>query len=69
MEESQLSGQKQGMGESQTSGQAQGLPENQKAGQAEGRKDGGDIVSRLRRGSKEITSLLNELSNGLFRVE
>lgn len=69
MEESQPSGQKQGMGESQTSGQAQGLPENQKVGQAEGRKDGGDIVSRLRQGSKEITGLLNELSNGLFRIE
>ncbi len=65
----QTSGQEQGMEESQTSGQAQGLPENQKAGQAEGRKDGGDIVSRLRQGSKEITGLLNELSNGLFRVE
>lgn len=50
-----------------------GLLGNQQAGQVqagqEKSREDGNIVRRLRQGSKEITGLLNELSNGLFRIE
>lgn len=60
-----------GQTQGQQAGQVQELPESQQAGQRqpEGREEEGNIVGRLRQGSKEITGLLNEFSNGLFRIE
>lgn len=55
----------------QQPGQVQEQAGEQQAepGQPDAREEEEGIVSRLRRGSKELTGLLNELSNGLFRIE
>ncbi|EOS45968.1 hypothetical protein V1226_11300 [Lachnospiraceae bacterium JLR.KK009] len=51
--------------------QPQAPPGNQQAVQEEQKGQGaeGNLISRLRQGSKDITGLLNEFSNGLFRIE
>jgi len=45
-------------------GNQQAVQEEQKGQGAEG-----NLISRLSQGSKDITGLLNEFSNGLFRIE